>query len=176
MSSAAKACRGVEHVGLTVPDIEQATAFFAAALGAETIYDLIGKDDDAVGPGLDGMLGVDPKARITALRMLRLGESAGLELFEYAGVKQGEPVVPSNLGVQHIAFYVDDIQATATRIVEAGGRMLEGPVDMLGVEAGSGNYFWYFQPPWGGSLELVAIPSPQAYESTTELRRWHPPA
>ncbi|MBK4347072.1 hypothetical protein [Lacisediminihabitans changchengi] len=104
-----------------MPDIEAATAFFVAALGAETIYDLVDKTEDPL-TGLDGALGVDPAASITAMRML------------------------------------------------------DGPVDMLRDEAGNKNYYWYFHAPWGGSFELVAIPSPQEYESTTPIRRWHPPA
>ena len=31
---------GVEHIGLTVPEIEAATRFFADVLGAETLYDI----------------------------------------------------------------------------------------------------------------------------------------
>lgn len=33
--------RAVEHIGLTVPDLEQATTFFAEAFGARKIYDMI---------------------------------------------------------------------------------------------------------------------------------------
>ena len=41
--------RAIEHVGLTVPDLEQATTFFAEAFGAVKLYDMI--DRAAVGPG-----------------------------------------------------------------------------------------------------------------------------
>ncbi len=32
--------RGVEHVGMTVPDIEAATSFFVGAFGAEILFDM----------------------------------------------------------------------------------------------------------------------------------------
>ena len=35
------AVRAIEHVGITVPDLEEATRFFAEAFGAEMIYDMI---------------------------------------------------------------------------------------------------------------------------------------
>ncbi|GMA55222.1 hypothetical protein GCM10025857_65790 [Alicyclobacillus contaminans] len=31
--------RGIDHVGVTVPDIEEATDFFKKALGAKVAYD-----------------------------------------------------------------------------------------------------------------------------------------
>ena len=37
---------GIEHIGLTVPDIDAASEFFADVLGGETLYD-IGPFEDA---------------------------------------------------------------------------------------------------------------------------------
>ena len=37
---------GIEHIGLTVPDIDVASAFFADVMGGETLYD-IGPFEDA---------------------------------------------------------------------------------------------------------------------------------
>ena len=35
--------RGGDHVGITVPDLDQATAFLVDVLGAERFYDQIGR-------------------------------------------------------------------------------------------------------------------------------------
>ena len=32
--------RGAEHIGFTVPDLEQATDFFVNVIGCEAVYDL----------------------------------------------------------------------------------------------------------------------------------------
>ena len=165
--------RAIEHIGITVPDLEQATTFFAEAFGAEKIYDMI--DAPLSGPGIESGLGVPQGATIEAIRMLRLGNGPNLELFVYSGVGQREPVLPNDFGIQHFCVYVDDIDAAATRLEKAGANLLSAPVELPGGDAGPGNRYLYARTPWGSTIELVTYPSPQAYESRTELRRWRPP-
>ncbi|WP_370184912.1 VOC family protein [Rhodococcus wratislaviensis] len=165
--------RAIEHIGITVPDLEQATTFFADAFGAEKIYDMI--DAPLSGPGIESGLGVPPGTAIESIRMLRLGNGPNLELFVYSGTKQREPVLPSDFGIQHFCVYVDDIDAAATRLEKAGGTLLSAPGDLPGGDAGPGNRYLYARTPWGSTVELVTYPSPQAYEADTELRRWRPP-
>ena len=43
--------RAIEHVGITVPDLEAATAFFAEAFGAEYLYDML--DEPLGGPAVE---------------------------------------------------------------------------------------------------------------------------
>jgi catechol 2,3-dioxygenase-like lactoylglutathione lyase family enzyme len=168
------AIRGVEHIGITVPDLEAATTFFAEAFGAEKVYDMI--DAPLGGPAIEAGLGVPEGATIEAIRMLRLGEGPNIELFTYSGVSQLRPVVPSDLGIQHICVYVDDIDAAAERLQKAGGTLLSPPGELPGGDAGAGNRYVYARTPWGSTVELVTYPSPQAYESTTPLRRHRPAA
>lgn len=165
--------RAIEHIGITVPDLEQATTFFADAFGAEKIYDMI--DAPLSGPGIESGLGVPPGTAIEAIRMLRLGNGPNLELFVYSGTKQREPALPSDFGIQHFCVYVDDIDAAATKLENAGGTLLSAPGDLPGGDAGPGNRYLYARTPWGSTVELVTYPSPQAYEAGTELRRWRPP-
>ncbi len=164
--------RAVEHIGLTVPDLEQATTFFAAAFDAEMIYDMI--DEPLGGPAIEKGLGVPEGAVITAIRMLRLGNGPNLELFTYSGVPQRDPVRPSDYGLQHFCVYVDDIDAAAEQLESAGGLLLSSPGELPGGDAGAGNRYVYARTPWGSTVELVTYPSPQAYEATTDLRRWRP--
>lgn len=164
--------RAIEHVGLTVPDLEAATTFFAEAFGAEKIYDMI--DRPLSGPAIENGLGVPVGATIEAIRMLRLGHGPNIELFTYSGVDQRSPAVPSDFGLQHFCVYVDDIDAAATRLEKAGATLLSAPSDLPGGDAGPGNRYVYARTPWGSTVELVTYPSPQAYEATTSLRRWRP--
>lgn len=109
--------------------------------------------------------------------MLRLGESATLELFEYSVEDQTSPIRPDGLGFQHIGIYVDDIDAIGERVEAAGGELMTGPNLMKGPEEGAGNATWYMRTPWGSTIELVSFPpSPKPIEADHEVKRWHPPA
>jgi catechol 2,3-dioxygenase-like lactoylglutathione lyase family enzyme len=169
------AVHGIDHVGVTVPDLEAATRFFAEAFGAETLYDTLPRHEGPKG-GVEGRLGVPPGTRQLAIRMLRLPYGPGLELFEFDGPRQAGPALPSDLGWQHLAFYVEDLEEAAERLEEAGGTLLEGPHPLPGPEAGPRNRFVYARTPWGSTLELLTYPDPQPYERSTPHRRWRPPA
>jgi catechol 2,3-dioxygenase-like lactoylglutathione lyase family enzyme len=168
--------RGMDHVGITVEDIEAATRFFQEAFGAEVIYDSVAPDD----PSLEGEepetnLHVVKGTTISAVRMLKLQYGPGLELFEMHASEQSAPVRPSDYGLQHFAVYVDDIKE-ATRLFEAaGGQMFTDPQPlMFPTEVGEGNFFCYGRTPWGSVIELITLPSPMPYENGTDLRRWRP--
>ena len=171
--------RGVEHVGVTVPDIEEASRFFVEAFGAEILYDLLPTEGTEAGSSSGGeqaRLGTRASARWRRSRLLHLGEAPSIELFEYDDSEQTAPQTASDLGVTHFALYVDDIDAVREAILEAGGTPFEGPTLLPGLESGDGNKWLYALAPWGGIIELVTYPSPQPYESETHLRRWRPPA
>lgn len=171
--------RGIEHVGITVPDLEEATVFLVAALGAEVLYDLPAPDAGAFDEEADrrsqAQLGTRPGVRWLGSRMLRVGEGPSIELFEYADEEQRPSAGASDLGISHFALFVDDMEAARDRIVAAGGTSFAGPTTLPGAEAGEGNQWLYTVAPWGTIIELVARPSPEAYEETTALRRWRPP-
>ncbi|WLQ05783.1 VOC family protein [Arthrobacter oryzae] len=164
--------RAIEHIGITVPDLEQATRFFTEAFGAEKIYDML--DEPLTGPEVEAGLGIPSGATIESIRMMRLGDGPNLELFVYSGAPQRPPVVPSDYGLQHFCVYVDDIDKAAGKLEDAGGTLLSQPNDLPGGDAGAGNRYLYARTPWGSTIELVSYPSVQAYEAGTMLRRWRP--
>lgn len=167
--------RGIGHVGVTVPDLDAATDFFVRALGAQVLYDTLPREDGPkAGDATDERLGVPLGTEECAIRMIRLPNGPGLELFEFRGPRQQDPSLPCDLGWQHVAVYTDDIEATSADVVAAGGSMLAAPRPLPSVEAGDGNRFVYARTPWGSTLELISYPSPQPYTETTELRRWRP--
>jgi catechol 2,3-dioxygenase-like lactoylglutathione lyase family enzyme len=174
MSEATTNVRGVDHIGITVPDIEAATRFLTEAFGAVVLYDML--DGPLSGELIETALEVPKGTVLEHIRMMRLGESASIELFRYSHVEQRKPVVPSDFGLQHFCVYVDDIDAAAKRFAAAGGTCFGEPMDLPGKDAGAGNRFLYCRAPWGTVIELVTYPSPQAYEATTKIRRWRPPA
>ncbi|MFP7364199.1 VOC family protein [Corynebacterium callunae] len=166
------AIRGVEHVGLTVPNMDKATRFFEEAFDAVVLYDML--TEPLAGPAVESGLGIPSGAQIEAIRMMRLGKGPNIELFTYSNTEQRRPVTPNDFGIQHICIYVDDIAAAAQQFEKAGGTLLSQPVDLPGADAGPGNQYLYARAPWGSTIELLTCPSPQAYEAHTELRRWRP--
>lgn len=170
--------RGVEHLGVTVPDVDAATAFLIEAFGATVLYDLVSMDDDGFTPSppdvLQHRIGVLQGTSVRRVRTLRLAGGPNLELFEFDALEQRGPARPNDFGIQHFSLLVDDVHAVAERVRRAGGELLEGPNPLPGLEAGDGNLFWYTRTPWGSYVELVEIPSAQAYEQGTDARRWLP--
>jgi catechol 2,3-dioxygenase-like lactoylglutathione lyase family enzyme len=64
--------RGVDHIGITVPNMEQATAFFIDVLGCELLYEREPPGDDAP----RDRLGVPAGSRIQGVRFLRCANGA----------------------------------------------------------------------------------------------------
>ncbi|MFD7922770.1 VOC family protein [Streptomyces sp. NPDC059740] len=169
------AARGIDHVGVTVPDVEAATDFFRAALDARVLYDTLPREQGPKGgEESERRLGVPPGTRQVAVRMLALPHGPGLELFEYEGPRRRDAALPCDLGWQHLAVHVDDLEAVLARVVAAGGRALDAPHPLPGPEAGPRNRFVYTRTPWGATLELLSHPDPQPYEQETDDRRWTP--
>lgn len=162
-------------MGVTVPDIDAATAFFAAALDAVFLYDVRCRTEEPRNtPEVHGYLGIPSTMAQGAIRMLALPDGPGLELFEYLGPDQHSPATPSDLGWQHVALYVDDIDAALEKVERAGGVRNSDPRALRGVEAGEGNRFVYTRTPWGSTLELVSYPTPQPYLLTAPRAKWAP--
>jgi catechol 2,3-dioxygenase-like lactoylglutathione lyase family enzyme len=75
--------RALDHIGITVPDLESASAFLVEAFGAVPLYDSILPSQPPFG-GQEAIdeLGVAPTTAVIAMRMLRIGNGPGIELFE----------------------------------------------------------------------------------------------
>lgn len=168
--------RGIEHIGITVPAIEQAERFFQAAFGARTLYALIEKGGKSQhGEDMHHKNGLEPGTTIVAMRMMRLGEGANVELFEVDGGHGSTPHSPSRMGLHHFALYVDDLNAAAAQFRAAGGTMREGPIDLGGKERGRGNRAWFGLTPWGLQVEFIHLPSPLALDDPQHSGpRWMP--
>jgi catechol 2,3-dioxygenase-like lactoylglutathione lyase family enzyme len=170
-----KPLRGINHVGVTVPDIEAATTFLIDGVGAHVIYESYSADQpSAGGPELDQALNLAPGTRLVAARMIQVGTGPEIELFELKADAQREAARPSDFGLQHLALYVDDIEAAIARFEAAGGKMFSRPNEILfPKEQGEGNLYCYGQTPWGMMIEFITFPSAMPYEGETPLRRWH---
>ena len=164
--------RGMDHVGFTVPDLEQAVRFFVDVLGCERFYDLGPFASD--GDWMATHLNVHPRSVMKKLTFLRCGHGSNFEIFEYAAPDQRtEQPRNSDVGGHHLAFYVDDMEAALAHLRSHGVAVLGAPtVRKAGPSAGQS---WvYFLTPWGMQCELVCYPHGKGYEKETDRRLWHP--
>ncbi|GAB3682812.1 VOC family protein [Angustibacter aerolatus] len=151
---------GLDHVGLTVPDIEQATRFLVDVLGCELLYELA--PITGRGEWMREHLGVDPAAEVTHLRFFRCGSSPTLEVFQYAAPHQRlDPPRNSDVGGHHVALYVEDLDAAVAHLRDAGVEVLGEPTTSSGPHLGQ--RWVYFLAPWGAQLELVSYPAGRAW-------------
>ena len=118
---------GADHVGITVPDINQAIEWFEDVMGAVAPL-TFGPFSDPTGTFMHDLLGVDPRAVISQITMLRLGHSAGIELFHYDAPDQLHTHPRnSDWSGHHIAFYVTDIDAAVEYMRSKGVEKFLGP-------------------------------------------------
>jgi len=96
---------GHNHTSFTVSDRERSVAFYTDVIGftVDRIYELEGE-------AIEQIVAM-PGAR---LKMAHLTlDGFRLELIEYLAPKGEQPALPTcNVGVAHIAFNTDDVQAT----------------------------------------------------------------
>ncbi|WP_192987892.1 VOC family protein [Carnobacterium mobile] len=171
-----KSTRGIDHIGVTVPDIEQATLFFQKAFAAEVIYDnLAAADEPKSGQQVEQSLGLKPGTTEMRIRMLAVGNSANIELFQFGNVSQRQPVIASDYGLQHVAFYVDDIQKAVEQFTQSGGKLLSKSNKLSSAaESGFGNQFVYGRAPWGMLVEMISYPAGINYPADSQAKRWTP--
>jgi catechol 2,3-dioxygenase-like lactoylglutathione lyase family enzyme len=161
---------GVDHVGITVPDINQAVDWFEDILGAVAPL-TFGPFEGAF---LEGALDVVPGTKIDQITVLRVGHSANIELFQYEspGQRHDEPRNSDWTG-NHVAFYVTDIDAAVEYMDSRGVHRLFGPFTLDGGPA-AGQTINYFKTPWGSYIEFISYPTGMAYQVPSVKPLWSP--
>ncbi len=114
--------RRLDHVGITVSDLDRATAFFVK-LGLEvegrTFLD---------GEFVDTVIGIpDSRSEIVMLRSPDGGTGVELSSFVRPEHQPGSPhAMSTELGLRNVAFEVDDLQAAVDRLAEDGYGLVGG--------------------------------------------------
>lgn len=152
---------GIDHVGVSVPDLKQAEAFFKTTFGCEPVT--------RIGP-----FPMTPRAESVKLSMLRCGSGANIELFEYKN-STGSTTMPKieDIGASHIAFYTDDVAAGVAYLKSQGIKIVGEPITMPSGDT-AGETWVHFLSPWGSELELVGYPNGKGYEKTAKVKLWNP--
>lgn len=152
--------RGLDHVGFTVPDLEQARRFLVDVLGCEYLYSIGPFERD--GQWMREHLNVDPGARMHLLHFFRCGNQAVFEVFHYTAPDQ-RLTQPRNtdVGGHHVALYVEDLDAAVAYLRAQGVSVLGEPTVSTGPH--EGQRWVYFLAPWGMQFELVSYPNGKAF-------------
>jgi catechol 2,3-dioxygenase-like lactoylglutathione lyase family enzyme len=164
----------LDHFGITVPDIEQATNFIVDVLGGEVVFELgpVSHDDDF----MPTHMGIHPRSVIRKLRMIRVHNGPAIELFEYESPgRRHEHPGNTDRGGHHIGFYVDDM-TSAIAYLRGHGVKVQGDPTVLVTGPSAGLTWCYFLAPWGLQMELVSYPAGLAYEKKAAVRLWDPRA
>ena len=144
--------KGMHHVGITVKDLDVSIRFYHDVLGLEFSNEPSPWFD---GDDLGRAVGV-PGAALRQVSLL-LGDTT-LELLEYSTPpsETTEPLPSNDLGASHVAFLVDDIEATKAEL-EAKGITFFSSVNVVDEGVLAGWRWVYFSDPDGYPLELVEV-------------------
>ena len=136
------------HPGLVVPDLEAAVEFYSAMFG----FCVLGEEGWANDPDADRAIGCPGSA---SRGVMMAGHNCHLELWQYTAPAQRAmdigQIMAHEMGIRHLAFYVDDCEAEYQRLLSLGGAALGEPV----------NGVVYCRDPFGNIIELCEVHSAQ---------------
>ncbi len=139
------------HLGICVADLDRAHRFYREGLGLEEVARHEVGEQFAALMELDGV-------SLTSVMLRRGGLTVELLGFAHprpVGTAERRPL--NQLGLTHLSFRVDDLEAVATRLVALGGVLVESsrtPLPMGEVTLD----FVYLTDPDGTRIELMQLP------------------
>ena|SRR5438552_701485 len=138
----------IRHTGIVVSDMNSSVPFYRDLLGLEVWWDQI---ED--GPLIEAVTGVKG-ARIHTVKM-KAPNGGSIELLQYLNSPRPVPVLSNanDVGCNHVAFQVVDIEALYQKAMAAGIRFNTPPVVATGGKA----KVTYCRDPEGVYLELVEL-------------------
>ena len=168
----------VDHLGLTVPDLEKAVAFYTDILGGTELYRIGPFDSAELPPMEDGRDWTQAHLNVAGARlniaMISVGPNLMLELFEYEKPTDRATTPPRNCdyGGHHIAFKVADLDAAVAYLAENGCTVMAGPI-VLDDGPCAVTRVNYVLDPFGNQLEFVEYEN-QAFEAEAPVEIYRP--
>ena len=150
----------VDHVALTVPDLDAAASFYCEVIGGGSSIGLARSTRGSYLACPTGAIG--PRRMSTSAgpgsgspcSNLRGGCSSSSSRYETPPTRAWSRPATAILGGHHIALRVENLEAAKAYLSERGLRVMAGPIAMTegpcaGLRAN------YFLDPWGNQLEIV---------------------
>ncbi len=150
---------GMDHVGITIPNLDEGVAFYSELLGATEIFRL-GPFDARDFDQVDGKDWTEAHVNVVdgrfTIAMLEYANGSRLELFQYDRPTDRPALPPKNsdLGGHHIAFKVTNLDAVLALRETYSLRFMAGPIEITEGPA-AGQRIIYVLDPWNNQLELV---------------------
>jgi catechol 2,3-dioxygenase-like lactoylglutathione lyase family enzyme len=142
--------RALDHVGVTVDNLERSLAFYC---------DLLGLDIIEVSEGHNGSVVGLPEARMR-IADVATGDGTVLELIEYTAERSApSPPAHNAPGCAHIGMRVADLDATLDTLGTAGTQPAGEPMLVVDGLAWAGTRIAYVRDPDGSLIELVQRPA-----------------
>jgi catechol 2,3-dioxygenase-like lactoylglutathione lyase family enzyme len=142
---------GIAHVGVSVPNCEEAVSFYRDVLGMTVLSPPYVMDGDAIRSDM-GELMPDPRMKAAIVGFGPDGDRV-LEVIEYLDGSGGDHRAGAGLtdhGLTHVGLVCDDIDATRRHLEAKGVRFLvSGIADVARVRT------TWFEDPWGVVFILV---------------------
>ena len=151
----------VDHVGITVPDLDAAVAFYSDLFGCVERFRMGPFDSKELPATPDGRDWCQAHVNVAGARfrfvMLQLGPNLMLELFQYDRPlgRREEPPRNCDIGGHHLALRVTDLDAAIAYLKRKDQiQVMDGPIVVTEGDC-AGMRVIYFLDPWGNQLELV---------------------
>lgn len=164
----------LNHVGITVPDIVAAVAWYGKLFGAVHIMGprVLEPASRATHetPGIFG-----PRFKRAYQAHLLLANGVGLELFQFVEPPvEGQPEAMAywRRGPFHIALTHPDVDGLAARIVAEGGCKRIEPVDFV---PGRPWRLCYCEDPWGTVIEIMSASYAEMFSNWPQPGMTEPP-
>jgi catechol 2,3-dioxygenase-like lactoylglutathione lyase family enzyme len=148
---------GINHVGVTVRDLDRTLAFYREFFGIEPLFQGLGENADiSRSVGLD-----DVRVRFA---FIDLGNTR-MELLQYERPlgRQTQDMRNCDVGAIHVCFDVDDLMAKYEQLKAGGIQFITSPI-RLDENQGTlaGLEYVYFRDPDGLMLQMYEMPKSES--------------
>lgn len=145
--------RALAHVGLAVPDIDEAIEWYTDVLGWRRLK---GPRISTSTEGYGGRRAVDVLGEYTEMKVAQLltGNGIGVELFEFEDAAEPQTSEPRRMGYFHICVVDPDVEGLAAKIDQFGGDHYS---DVWRLYEDSDTYLLtYCTDPFGNMIEIYS--------------------
>jgi len=155
----------MNHIGISVPDIEAATRWYVDVLGCYLLVPPTDARNDGSHFGKVVKDIFDKRFEHVMMAHLSTADGVGIELFQFVEPKTE---VPANTfeywrgGIFHFCLTAPDVDAVARRIGEHGGKVMS---KVWKLWANKEYEVVYCQDPWGTIVELCSHPYEQFWSN-----------